>query len=416
MKTTHEVIVIGAGPAGCAVSTILSQHGHDVLLVEKEKFPRYHIGESLVPETYWPLKRMGMIDRLKDSGFVRKYSVQFYNQHGKGSRPFYFDKANPHESSQTWQVKRSVFDQMLMQNARSHGVTVREETEVTDVRMEHECAVGVTARAGDGPAEELYARVIVDASGIHALLSRKLKMRKSDPALRKASVYTFYKGARRDTGKDEGATLILHTEGKKGWFWFIPLEDDISSVGVVAAPEELFGNGSSERLEILERQIALCAPIRERLAEAEQTGDVRACTDYSWRSNRVAGDGYVLVGDAFGFLDPVYSTGVYLALKSGEMAADCIHDALQENNVTAERLSRFGAELQNGMELFRKLVYAFYNEEFSFGRFLKDNPQFEIHIVDLLMGNVFRPGVEEVFDRMKDYIELPETGFLSPKQ
>ncbi|MDA0322860.1 MAG: NAD(P)/FAD-dependent oxidoreductase [Verrucomicrobia bacterium] len=413
MKGDYDIIVIGAGPAGCCAATLLAQQGHDVLLIEKEKFPRYHVGESLIPETYWPLERLGLIDEMKQSGFVKKYSVQFFNEAGKPSKPFYFHETNPHESAQTWQVTRADFDLMLMNNARRSGCEVVEATEVCDVLMKGEQVLGVVARGADGPPAEIRARVTVDASGMHALLSRKLKIRNPDPRLRKASVYTFYKGAHRDEGEAEGATLIIHSEGRSGWFWYIPLADDMVSVGVVSSPEELFEDGERDRMKILERQIAKCAPIRERVAAAEQTGEIHACTDYSWRSTRVAGDGYVLVGDAFGFLDPVYSSGVFLALKSGEMAADAIHDALAHNDLTAARLGAFGEELYSGMEAFRKIVYAFYTDGFSFGRFLKEYPEYKEHVIDLLVGNVFRPGIMDVFEKMASQIDLPETRTLA---
>jgi geranylgeranyl reductase family protein len=413
LKQSYDVVVIGAGPAGCCTATLLAREGHDVLLLEKETFPRYHIGESLIPETYWPLERLGVIDELKRSDFVKKYSVQFFNQAGNASRPFYFEETNPHESSQTWQVTRADFDLMLMNNARRNGCTVVEGCRVTDVLMEGEAARGVSVRRTGKAEQKIAARVTVDATGIDALLSRKLKIRQPDPRLRKASVYTFYRGAHRESGKDEGATLILNTEGRTGWFWYIPLANDVVSVGVVSSPEELFADGERDRAAILDRQIARCAPIRERLVDATQTGEIRACTDYSWRSTRVAGDGFVLVGDAFGFLDPVYSSGVFLALKSGEMAADAIHDALTLNDVSGEKLGAFGEELYGGMEAFRKVVYAFYTEGFSFGRFLKAYPEYREHVIDLLIGNVFRPGIMDIFDKMAEQIELPVTQTLA---
>src|SRR4051812_16199976 len=186
---SHDVIIIGGGPAGATCGTLLAQGGRKVLILERAKFPRFHIGESLMPESYWTFQRLGMIPKLKDSPFVKKYSVQFVNASGKESQPFYFDEMNPHECSQTWQVVRSEFDQMMLENAREHGAEVWEEANVTDVHFEPSetddlpRATGVTvARAGQAPVR-IEAKVVVDASGTDALLSRKLGIRTTEPTL-----------------------------------------------------------------------------------------------------------------------------------------------------------------------------------------------------------------------------------------
>src|SRR6201988_2542146 len=165
-----DVAVIGGGPAGSTVSTLIAQQGYRVQLFERERFPRFHIGESLIPETYWVLKRLGMLEKLKDSHFVKKYSVQFVNSSGKQSAPFYFWDNKPHECSQTWQVVRSEFDQMLLQNAREHGVSAHEGIRVLDVLFDGDRAVGVRIRTENGSTRDIRARVVVDASGQTGLL------------------------------------------------------------------------------------------------------------------------------------------------------------------------------------------------------------------------------------------------------
>src|SRR4051794_40269849 len=205
---TFDVVVIGGGPAGATVATLVADAGHRVLVVERGCFPRFHIGESLMPETYWTFKRLGMLPKLKQSDFVKKYSVQFVNASGKESQPFYFDEMNPHECSQTWQVVRSEFDKMMLQNAAEHGAEVWENANVNEVTFEpsdHDTlprATGVVVtRAGKSPVR-LTAKVVVDASGTSALISKKLRIREPDPMLRKASIFAHYKGARRDPGKN----------------------------------------------------------------------------------------------------------------------------------------------------------------------------------------------------------------------
>jgi flavin-dependent dehydrogenase len=218
----------------------MAQKGLSVQRVERERFPRFHIGESLIPETYWVLERLGMLPKLKASHFVQKHSVQFVNASGKQSAPFYFRDNKPHECSQTWQVVRSEFDQMMLENAREHGVAAFEGTRVREVLFEGERAVGLRIQTEDGALQDVRARVVVDASGQTGMLMNKLELRVWDPLLDKGAIWTYWRGAYRDTGRDEGATMVLQTADKKGWFWYIPLHEDRVSVGVVRPFDDLF--------------------------------------------------------------------------------------------------------------------------------------------------------------------------------
>jgi len=237
-----DVVVVGGGPAGSTVSTLIAQKGYRVELYERDRFPRFHIGESLIPETYWVLKRLDMLPKMQRSHFVKKYSVQFVNANGKLSAPFYFWDNKPHECSQTWQVVRSEFDQMMLENAREHGVTAHEGVRVLDVVFEGDRAVGVRLRNEDGSTREVRARVVVDASGQAGLIQNRLRLRVWDPLLNKGAIWTYFRGAYRDQGRDEGATMVLQTTTKNGWFWYIPQHNDMVSVGVVAPFEYLLKN------------------------------------------------------------------------------------------------------------------------------------------------------------------------------
>src|SRR5439155_12529001 len=302
-------------------------------------FPRFHIGESLIPETYHVLKRLNMLPKMKGSHFVKKYSVQFVNRHGKLSEPFYFVDHKPHESSQTWQVYRQEFDQLMLNNAREHGVDVQEGVRVLEVLFEGKRAVGVRLQREDGREEEVRAKVVVDASGQGSMIMSRLGLRQWDPILRKAALWTYWKGAYRDTGKDEGATLVIQTQGKKGWFWYIPLHDDVLSVGVVAAYDYLFKDrGDKDYEQIYFEEVDRCPGLKPRLANATRCDIFRAAKEYSYRSKKAGGDGWVLVGDAFGFLDPLYSSGVLLALTSGAMAADAITEGLAKGDTSEAQL------------------------------------------------------------------------------
>jgi flavin-dependent dehydrogenase len=388
-ETAYDAIVIGGGPGGSTSAALLAAHGHRVLLLEREPFPRYHIGESLIPYTWFTLDRLGVVDWLHRSACPRKYSVQFVSITGKVSQPFYFFQTIKHECAQTWQVLRSEFDAMLLANAESKGAEVRRNVTVRDVLMDGDRVVGVRADEKDGrKGVERRARVVIDATGRDSLLSRKLGWKDRDPDLNKIAVWTYFKGALRDPGLDEGATTVAYVP-QKGWFWYIPLHSDIVSVGVVGEPGYLYRD-TRDPGEIFAREARDCAWIASHIAAGEQVEPVRVTGEYSYHSTRIGGDGFCLVGDAFAFLDPLFSTGVFLALKGGEMAADAVHEALQAGGpVTAAHFDAYHERQRHAVYAFRRLVRAFYDLSFSFREFLQVYPHLHPLIVDTLVGNVF---------------------------
>ncbi|MFO0817713.1 MAG: NAD(P)/FAD-dependent oxidoreductase [Pirellulales bacterium] len=396
-----DVVVIGGGPSGTTAATFLAQQGHKVQLFERERFPRFHIGESLIPETYWVLERLKMLPKLKGSINVKKYSVQFVTERGKLSEPFYFLEHKPHESSQTWQVYREEFDQLMLENSREQGVIAHEGARVLEVLFEGERAVGVRVQLEDDSIHEVRSRVVVDASGQSTMIMGRLGIREWDPILKKAALWTYWKGAHRDQGRDEGATIVMQTQGKNGWFWYIPLRNDIVSVGVVAGYDYLFQNRPNKDLEtVYFEEVDRCPGLQPRIKNAERCGPFRAAKEYSYRSQKAAGDGWVLVGDAFGFLDPLYSSGVLLALKSGQLAADAVHEGLVKNDLSGAQLGCWEPDYVRGMERMRRLVCAFY-DGFSFGRFVKKYPHLKGYITDLLIGDLFRDEVDQVWEPME---------------
>jgi flavin-dependent dehydrogenase len=409
MNTNNfDVIVMGGGPAGSSVASILAREGRQVILFEKEVFPRHHIGESLMTDTYWTFRRMGLLEKLKESPFVRKYSVQFANSAGKESRPFYFFEGVHHESAVTWQVTRAQFDHMLINHAAEQGAVVHQGVLVKQVLFEGDRAVGVEVQMQDGSRQKFFAKVVVDATGQSAMLSNKFRWRVRDPKLKKAVLYSYFKGAHREPDLNGGATLVLRTEpGSGGWFWYIPLENDITSVGIVANPEYLLKNRGQDLAKIYHEEIEKCESCRKRVAEGTRVDKIYSILDYSYRSKHNAGNGFILIGDAYGFLDPIYSSGVLLALKMAELAADAIHDAFSHDDFSAERLGQYQTKLDRGIESMRKLVYAFYNEGFSFAGFLRKYPEERVHIINLLIGDVFREGVDQVYGPMSEFAEIP---------
>src|ERR1700757_506792 len=280
-SNSPQVIVIGGGPAGSTASTLIAQQGIKVQLFERERFPRFHIGESLIPETYWVLRRVNMLPKMQRSHFVKKYSVQFVNANGKLSAPFYFWDNKPHECSQTWQVIRSEFDLLMLRNAEEQGVEVHQGTRVLEVLFEGGRAVGVRIQKENGAQEEVRAKVVVDASGQSTMLQNRFKLRLWDPVLNKGAIWTYWQGAYRDSGRDEGATLVVQTTNKQGWFWYIPQHDDTISVGVVAPFDYLFkGRGGHE--QTYNEEVDACPAVKERVSIGRRVTGYFATKDYSY--------------------------------------------------------------------------------------------------------------------------------------
>ena len=405
-SNTYDAIIIGGGPGGSTAATVLAQRGRNVLIIEREKFPRYRLGESLIPYCYFPLERIGMIDKMRASHFVRKFSVQFVSTDGRASQPFYFFKHVKHESSMTWQVVRSEFDQMLLDNARDHGAHVMEETSAKQLIVEDGNVVGVEAVNAAGERLTLRAPMTIDATGRDMFTIKRNDWRVNDPELRKVAIWTYYKGAKRDPGIDEGNTTVAYVP-EKGWFWYIPLPDDMVSVGIVAEREYLYRDGKQDLETIFQREVNNNVWLKEHLEVGEHCDEYRVTGDYSYRSEHCAANGLILVGDAFAFLDPVFSSGVFLALRSGELAGDYVEEALKANDFSAGRFDEYGRLFRDGVEAMRKLVYAFYDHSFSFGKMLKAHPEVHGDLTDCLIGHVYKD-LDPLFNAVAEFADIPE--------
>jgi len=403
----YDVIIIGGGPAGAATGSLLAEYGHRVLILEREKFPRYHVGESLIPFTFGPLERLGLVERMKASHFQKKYSVMFVQPDGKRSQPFYFHtRYDINTVAQTWQVLRSEFDEMLLRHAAEHGAEVREECTVTALlRDADEAVTGVTVKNADGTLQEITAHLTIDATGKEAFASNRLGWRLPDPKLNKVAVWTYYQGAVRQSGIDEGTTTVAAIP-EKGWFWHIPQHGDRISVGVVAEGKYLSRDGVRDPKAMMDREIENNPWMREHLATGQQVGEYWITSEYSRHSKYGSSPGLLLVGDAFAFLDPVFSSGVMLALKSAVLAADAVHEALEAGDVSPQRFAGYGAAIRVSVENMRKLVYAFYDPNFSFKDLIMRFPEAGAAVTDCLSGDLGRD-YSVLWAQISEFVDLP---------
>ena len=402
----YDVLLIGAGPSGSSAAALLAEYGHNVLLIEREKFPRYHIGESLLPFTHEPLKRLGLIERMRASAFIKKYSVQFVSTSGKASQPFYFNTRYDDDVAQTWQVLRSEFDQMLLDHARDKGANVVEETKVLDLLRDGDRVTGVRVRQPDGTEAEHRAPITLDCSGKESFAASRNRWRVPDPELNKVAVWTYYKGAKRDKGIDEGTTTVAFLP-EKGWFWHIPLHDDRVSVGVVGEGKYLTRDGVKAPKDIFHREVTKNKWIEEYLAPGKSTGDYYITNEFSYHSRHCGCEGLLLLGDAFCFLDPVFSSGLMLALKSGVMAADAVHAAIEANDFSPAQFEDYAATLREGIENMRKLVYVFYHPNFTFRDLIEKHPDLAGDITDCLSGDVNKD-FSRLWTAVEELAPIPE--------
>ena len=405
LKEQYDCIIVGGGPAGSSAATIVSQGGFDTLLLEREAMPRYHIGESLMPEAFWCFERLGVLDQMRNSDYVRKVSVQFVSSTGKESQPFFFKQHDPRECSSTWQVERAEFDHMLFKNAAANGASCVDQARVMDVLMDGDRAVGVTVQTSDGTSKEVRAKVVVDATGLQAVIANRMGLRRDEEDLKKIAIWSYFENAEREPGEHGGATIILHTEKKDSWFWFIPLRNGITSVGVVGDRSYMLEDRGSPEQTFAD-ELALCPAMQRRLALSTNIEKYRVAREFSYTTTQQSGDGWVLVGDAMGFIDPIYSSGVYFALQSGIMAADVVVTGLRNDDTSATQLASWVDEFKEGTQWIRKLVDVYYCNPFSMGKFLKMYPQYIGNITDLLIGRIFYDGAGAVFQHLDPAMQM----------
>jgi geranylgeranyl reductase family protein len=359
-QKAYDAIVIGGGPSGSSVATRLAQRGRRVLLLEKERFPRFHIGESLLPCSMPLIEQLGAMPRLKAAGFLPKFAAEFVTADGSLRRRYAFRDGLVPGAPSAYEVDRSVFDQLLLDNAAERGVEVRQGVQVVRFDLNAATGVAVVARAEDGSESTFEAELLIDATGQSSLLAGRLGLREMDRELKNFAVFSHFEGASRYTGEEEGDISVVLVPG--GWWWVIPLRNDRTSVGLVGPSRNLAGQKPDEAY--FNAQVAETPFLRERLAGATRVAPVRSVSDYSYVSRQLAGDRFVLVGDAAAFIDPVFSTGVYLGMVGAFRAAEAVDAALTANAFDRRQFLEYERTCQKSVATYRRFVKGFYTPEF----------------------------------------------------
>jgi flavin-dependent dehydrogenase len=382
-----DVLVIGGGPAGTTVAPLLAEKGYRVVLLEKAHHPRFHIGESLLPANLPLFEQLGVADEVRAIG-MEKWGAEFVSPEHDMAQVFHFAEAWNKDMPYAYQVPRAEFDTILIRNAAAKGVEVHEGCKAKAVDFKPDNTATVRAEHDDGRTVEYKARFVVDASGRDTFLANRFQIKHRNPKHNSSAVYGHFSGARRHEGQAEGNITILWFE--HGWFWFIPMMNDITSVGMVTWPYYMKTKGERSLQRFLMDGIARCPMLAERLKMATLINEVEATGNFSYISERNHGDNYLLLGDAYAFIDPVFSSGVLFAMASGVIGAEAIDSCLRNPAQAPAALKRFDRQLKHGPKEFSWFIYRMTNPIMrDFFMYPKNIFRVKEALLSVLAGDIF---------------------------
>lgn len=356
-KQTSEcdVLIVGGGPAGSTAAALLAERGYQVTLLEKDHHPRFHIGESLLPANLPLLEKLGVADAVRAIG-MEKWGAEFVSPYHEHSQTVAFADALDKSMPMAYQVRRSEFDEILIRNASDKHANVIEGCQAREVEfLPNHTGVVVKTRSDDGSTGEVRARILLDASGRDTFLGNRLKIKQRNKKHNSAALFGHFSGAVRNEGKSAGNITIFWFD--HGWFWYIPLLDGTTSVGATVWPYYLKTRGTKSLEVFLQETIALCKPLQARLQNATLVSKVEATGNYSYECDRTHGESYLLLGDAFAFIDPVFSSGVMMAMQSGFMAADTVEVCLKQPQYMHQSLKNYDHSMRVGPKVFSWFIY-----------------------------------------------------------
>ncbi|CAN5382894.1 NAD(P)/FAD-dependent oxidoreductase [soil metagenome] len=356
----YDVAIIGGGPAGSTAATLLARAGRRVIVCEREKFPRFHIGESLLPISMKTFTRLGVHEKFAQAGFLRKYGGEMAGACSEEGVKFYFKDGYRSQSDSSYQVPRAEFDQVLLDHAAENGAEIRQETAVKSVEF-FDDRVELQLQSNSAPAGKIQTRYLIDASGRHSVVGNHFKLKETYAHLQKISIFAHYEGVAVDDGRD--GTLTRQLRATDRWFWYIPLPDNRASIGVVL-DTALFKRTKKSPEQFLAESLAEQPFLARRMTHARRVTPTYASADFSYRQRRLTGERWMLAGDAAGFIDPVFSSGVFLALLAGEQCADILDVVLDHPGKAPRLFARYEKLLRRVMKGYLRFVDAWYSKEF----------------------------------------------------
>jgi FADH2-dependent halogenase len=356
----YDVAIIGGGPAGSTAGTLLARAGRRVVILERDKFPRFHIGESLLPFSMKAFSRLGLQEKFQRAGFLEKFGGEMVGACSDVGVKFYFKDGFGSKTDRSFQVTRAEFDKLLLDHAAENGTEVREETAVERVAFSAD-GVQLSVKGRNSPASEVRARYVIDASGRNSILGSHFKLKKNYPHLQKVSIFAHYDGVFRESGIDGTLTRLVRAIDR--WFWMIPLGEEHMSIGVVL-DAAIFKDAKLSPEEFLECSLAEQPVISDRMANSTRLTSAMVAADFSYRNQKLTGDRWLLAGDAAGFIDPVFSSGVFLAVMAGEEAADALDAVLDHPGKQRRLFARYERTVQRAMKVYLRFVDAWYSKEF----------------------------------------------------
>jgi len=355
----YDVAIIGGGPAGSTAAALLARAGRRVVVFEREKFPRFHIGESLLPFSMKAFSRLGLHEKFLRAGFMKKFGGEIFGACSEQGTKFYFKDGFRSQTDHSYQVTRADFDKVLLDHAAECGADVHEQTAVERVEVANE-HVDLSVK-WDSSSQNVRARYVIDASGRNSVLGTQFGIKKSYDHLQKLSIFAHYDDVWREEGRDGTLTLLIR--GIDRWFWIIPLTAERTSVGVVL-DGEVFRSSKLSPEDFLKQALAEQPIISKRMTNARRASKVYVATDFSYRSSKLHGDRWLLAGDAAGFIDPIFSSGVFLAVFSGEQCADTLNEALDHPGKARRLFRRYERAVNRAMDIYLRFVNAWYTKEF----------------------------------------------------
>src|SRR5881397_2804417 len=355
----YDVAIIGGGPAGSTAAALLARAGRRIIVFEHEKFPRFHIGESLLPFSMKAFSRLGLHEKFLRAGFIKKFGGEIVGACSETGTKFYFKDGYRSQTDHAYQVTRGDFDKVLLDHAAECGAEVQEQTSVDRVEFSKDNVE--LAVKSNGSSQSIRARYLIDASGRASVLSRQFKIKKTYDHLQKLSIFAHYDGVWRAEGIDGTLTVLIRAIDC--WFWLIPLSAERTSIGVVL-DSETFRRSKLSAEDFLEQALAEQPIIAKRTTNASRVSQVYVEADFSYRSARLYGDRWLLTGDAAGFIDPIFSSGVFLAVFSGEKCADALDEVLNHPHKAKRLFTRYEKSVNRAMDVYLRFVNAWYTKEF----------------------------------------------------